>query len=251
MDLLCAPTATCIVDHTAPNATIAVYPDAGCVPYRSRRRTIDFGRLNDAALARSTRAPADVAAYFFVNDPDVLVASRPRPGELWDDLGRRGPGHRRRSALPDGLRTGLSARHGRRGRLRRVPAEAAITGRALPIAGALVAALAVAALLDALGISWLNRETWVPIGSAAVVGALQAVAWSRRPALLRRAVVGAVVAGAAELVLVRAPLGWLELGALGAGPPGALPLVALPLVSVLAVIAVLGAPVPAQRGPTS
>jgi len=60
--------------------------------------------------------------------------------------------------------------------------------------------------------------------------------------------VGAVVAGAAELVLVRAPLGWLELGA---GPPGALPLVALPLVSVLAVIAVLGAPVPAQRGPTS
>jgi len=85
MDLLCAPTATCIVDHTAPNATIAVYPDAGCVPYRSRRRTIDFGRLNDAALARSTRAPADVAAYFFVNDPDVLVASRPRPGELWDD----------------------------------------------------------------------------------------------------------------------------------------------------------------------
>ena len=85
MDLLCAPTATWIVDHTAPDATIAVYPDAGCVPYLSRRRTIDFGRLNDAALARSTRAPANVAAYFFVNDPDVLVASRPRPGELWDD----------------------------------------------------------------------------------------------------------------------------------------------------------------------
>ncbi len=125
-----------------------------------------------------------------------------------------------------------------------------MNGRALPMAGALVAALAVATLLDALGISWVRREAWVPIVSAAVVGALQAVAWSRRPALLRRAVVGAVVAGAAELVLVRAPLGWLELGALGAGPPGALPLVALPIVSVLAVIAVLGAPVPAQRSPT-
>lgn len=125
-----------------------------------------------------------------------------------------------------------------------------MNGRALPIAGALVAALAAATLLDALGISWLGRETWVPIVSAAVVGALQAVAWSRRPALLRRAVVGAVVAGAAELVLVRAPLGWLALGALGAGPPGALPLVVLPVVSVLAVIAVLGTPVPAQESPT-
>jgi len=114
---------------------------------------------------------------------------------------------------------------------------------------ALVAALAAATLLDALGISWLRRETLVPIVSAAVVGALQAVAWSLRPDLLRRAAVGGVVAGAAELVLVRAPLGWLELGALGAGPPGALPLVVLPIVSVLAVIAVLGAPVPAQGSP--
>lgn len=78
------PLAAWIEAHTAPDATLAVYPDAGFVPYTTRRRTIDFGKLNDAHLARFARSPADVTEYFFANHPDVLVVSQPRPGKLWD-----------------------------------------------------------------------------------------------------------------------------------------------------------------------
>jgi hypothetical protein len=78
------PLAAWIETHTAPDATLAVYPDAGFVPYATRRRTIDFGKLNDTYLARFARSPADVAGYFFENHPDVLVVSQPHVGKLWD-----------------------------------------------------------------------------------------------------------------------------------------------------------------------
>ena len=74
-----------ILANTAPSATIAVYPDAGIIPYETRRRTIDFGRLNDAYLAREAHFPEDFVAYFFARDPDVLVVSERGTGRLWDE----------------------------------------------------------------------------------------------------------------------------------------------------------------------
>jgi hypothetical protein len=72
-------------NHLDGRATLAVHPDAGIVPYRTGLRTIDFGRLNDAYLAREARAPADVAAYFFANAPDAWMVSQRGPDRLWDD----------------------------------------------------------------------------------------------------------------------------------------------------------------------
>jgi arabinofuranosyltransferase len=74
-----------ILANTAPRATIAVYPDAGIIPYETKRPAIDFGRLNDAYLAREARSPADFVTYFFARDPDVLVVSRRGPHRLWDE----------------------------------------------------------------------------------------------------------------------------------------------------------------------
>lgn len=78
-----------VVDYLAahlPNtATLAVYPDAGFVPYRSRLRTLDFGRLNDLYLARYARTPPDVARYFFASAPDALMASYVGRDRLWDE----------------------------------------------------------------------------------------------------------------------------------------------------------------------
>jgi hypothetical protein len=77
------PAARWVLDHTSKEATLSVYPDAGLVPYVSRRRTIDFGRLNDRKLARM-RVATDVAAYFFVTDPDVALFTV--RGQIpWDD----------------------------------------------------------------------------------------------------------------------------------------------------------------------
>ncbi len=74
-----------IRSNTAPDATIAVYPDAGLIPYETKRRTIDFGRLNDAYLAREAHFPEDFVAYFFARDPDVLLVSQRDPQRLWDE----------------------------------------------------------------------------------------------------------------------------------------------------------------------
>lgn len=74
-----------ILANTEASATIAVYPDAGIIPYETRRRTIDFGRLNDAYLAREARFPEDFVAYFFAREPDVLVVSQRDAGRLWDE----------------------------------------------------------------------------------------------------------------------------------------------------------------------
>jgi hypothetical protein len=58
------------------DATIACYPDAGLVPYETKLRTLDFGKLNDVYLAREAKTPADVATYFFAHAPAALVVSR-------------------------------------------------------------------------------------------------------------------------------------------------------------------------------
>ena len=56
-----------------PDAVLACYPDAGIIPYLTRLRTVDFGRLNDTYLARSARSEQDVVDYFFRVRPDALV----------------------------------------------------------------------------------------------------------------------------------------------------------------------------------
>lgn len=83
MRLRYVPAARWIEAQTPPDATIAVYPDAGLIPLETGRRTIDFGRLNDRFLAR-TDDPAAVAAYFFERAPDVLVATEQPDGALFD-----------------------------------------------------------------------------------------------------------------------------------------------------------------------
>jgi hypothetical protein len=84
-----ASVAAWIETHTPRDATLATYPDAGLVPYRTGRTTIDFGRLNDRFLAGSQRTPDEVARYFFDLEPDVLVVSQPSPGHLWDSGAER------------------------------------------------------------------------------------------------------------------------------------------------------------------
>jgi hypothetical protein len=63
------------------DATLAVYPDAGIVPLLTGLRTIDFGRLNDAYLAREARSDADVVGYFFTRHPDALATVCYPPGD--------------------------------------------------------------------------------------------------------------------------------------------------------------------------
>lgn len=66
-------------------ATVACYPDAGVVPYVSKLRAIDFGRLSDRTLAREARSPREVADYFFRSDPDVLVLTFLARGKPFDE----------------------------------------------------------------------------------------------------------------------------------------------------------------------
>jgi hypothetical protein len=79
------PIAGYLQEHAAKRAQLAVYPDAGIVPYRTKLFTLDFGRLNDIYLAREARSPADIARYFFASAPDAFVVTQVGPGRLWDD----------------------------------------------------------------------------------------------------------------------------------------------------------------------
>lgn len=78
------PTAHWVDEHVPKNGTVAVYPDAGMLPYLTKRRTIDFGLLNDPKLARA-HSPAEVVAYFYEQQPDVLVVSAPKPPNYFDE----------------------------------------------------------------------------------------------------------------------------------------------------------------------
>ena len=71
-----------IAASTGDAATLAVYPDAGLVPYLAKRRTVDFGGLNDRVLARA-RNTDDIVRYFFERDPDALVVTFRGP-DPWD-----------------------------------------------------------------------------------------------------------------------------------------------------------------------
>lgn len=60
---------------------MAVYIDAGHIPYLSGLRTIDFGKLNDETLARNNSA-TDAANYFYSFRPGVAVFTSSRWNEL-------------------------------------------------------------------------------------------------------------------------------------------------------------------------
>lgn len=62
-----------IMDAVPPDETLAVCLDAGIVPYMTRMKTIDFGRLNDEFLAARERPDAEQADYFFRCDPGVAM----------------------------------------------------------------------------------------------------------------------------------------------------------------------------------
>jgi hypothetical protein len=75
---------------TFPSDTrLAVYADAGYLPYRTDFFTIDFGRINDRYLAREARSPEDVVRYFFEMAPDVAVFSNYGEGKLFNGAGSR------------------------------------------------------------------------------------------------------------------------------------------------------------------
>lgn len=78
------PVARWIEANTAATATLAVYPDAGFIPYTTRRPVIDFGRLNDEFLARHAKTDADVVRYFHERVPDVAVLHFDEDGAPYD-----------------------------------------------------------------------------------------------------------------------------------------------------------------------
>lgn len=63
---------------------LAVYPDAGYLPYRTDFPTVDFGRLNDGYLARRAKTTSDVVDYFFARNVDAVVFSHYGPDRLWN-----------------------------------------------------------------------------------------------------------------------------------------------------------------------
>lgn len=77
------PTIEWVSQNTAKDAVVAVYPDAGRLPFVTGRRTIDFGKLNDRVLARAG-SDAEVVRYFFERRPDVAVFGRKASGRLFD-----------------------------------------------------------------------------------------------------------------------------------------------------------------------
>lgn len=52
---------------------LAVYEDAGVIPYKTRLPTTDFGKLNDRRLSRGNMNAAEVADYFFEVNPAAAV----------------------------------------------------------------------------------------------------------------------------------------------------------------------------------
>lgn len=68
---------------------LAVYPDAGYVPYRTDFETIDFGRLNDRHLSREVRSSQEVVDYFFQSAPDAVIFSHYGPDRMWNEDAKR------------------------------------------------------------------------------------------------------------------------------------------------------------------
>lgn len=64
------------------NEWLAVYMDAGAIPYFSGLKTVDFGGLNDTALAHGRLSPEDRINYFFSYNPGAAVFTSDAPDSL-------------------------------------------------------------------------------------------------------------------------------------------------------------------------
>jgi arabinofuranosyltransferase len=56
-----------------PDECIIVHSDAGAIPYQSKRKTIDFGGLNDEFLAHSKSSISENVDYFYSHNAGALV----------------------------------------------------------------------------------------------------------------------------------------------------------------------------------
>lgn len=61
---------------------IIVHSDAGAIPYYAKRKTIDFGGLNDEFLARSDSSIAGIVDYFYSHNAGALVFTSRRRDRL-------------------------------------------------------------------------------------------------------------------------------------------------------------------------
>lgn len=67
------PVANTLKQNLPHGAKVAIYMDAGVVPFKSGFTCIDFGKLNDHYLAHGSRDPQFVADYFFSQAPEAAV----------------------------------------------------------------------------------------------------------------------------------------------------------------------------------
>ncbi|MDD5426557.1 MAG: hypothetical protein PHN52_08755 [candidate division Zixibacteria bacterium] len=65
-----------------PDEWLSVYIDAGAIPYYAGLKTIDFGKLNDEALATGNFSQRELADYFFSKKPAAAVFT----SSAWDSL---------------------------------------------------------------------------------------------------------------------------------------------------------------------
>lgn len=64
-----------ILDNVPREEWILVFKDGGVVPYLTRMKTIDFGRLNDETLAQGKLTDEQQRDYFFSKMPGALVVT--------------------------------------------------------------------------------------------------------------------------------------------------------------------------------
>ena len=64
------------------NEWIVAYMDAGAIPYFSKLKSIDFGALNDAVLARGNLSSNERIDYFFSKNPGAVVFTSMNPDKL-------------------------------------------------------------------------------------------------------------------------------------------------------------------------
>jgi hypothetical protein len=67
------PVADLLRERLPSSATLICYQDAGAIPYYTGLRTIDFGRLNDAFLARENPDLKARVDYFFSHHADAVI----------------------------------------------------------------------------------------------------------------------------------------------------------------------------------
>jgi hypothetical protein len=76
------PAGKALHDAMPPDEWLAVYIDAGAMPYYSRLRTVDLGGLNDAVIARQKPTGQDLVDYAFTYDPCAWVITSTSPDSI-------------------------------------------------------------------------------------------------------------------------------------------------------------------------